>query len=177
MGSAREPVPVKLVAGLLADSEARLQQAHRPLEERFGALETASTPRPWTVTRYYRDELGDRIWRQFVSFADLIEAEALPEAKLACNVTEQLWREGGHRKVNIDPGYVALSKLVLASTKDAGHRVHLCRGIYAEVTLEFVDGSFVACPHTYADYAQAEAVEFFNRVRQSYRSQLRRRQV
>jgi hypothetical protein len=175
MGNAVAPAPVKLVAGLLADSEVRLQQARTSLEERFGTIDNASAPAPWTVTGYYRRELGDRIWRQFVGFTRLVEADALPDIKRATNTLEDSWRAQGDRKVNIDPGYLALSKLVLASTKDAGHRIYLSAGIYAEVTLEFVDGSFAACPHTYADYAEAVALDFFNRVRLAYRVQLRQR--
>ena len=41
------------------------------------------------------------------------------------------------RPLNLDPGYLTLAKLVLASTKDGSHRIYLGEGIYAEVTLFF----------------------------------------
>jgi len=34
--------------------------------------------------------------------------------------------------VNIDPGYISLGKLVLASTKDHAHRLYLGEGVYGE---------------------------------------------
>ena len=56
---------------------------------------------------------------------------------------DQRWEEeyaaaAGHaepRPLNLDPGYLTLGKLVLASTKDFAHRIYLGRGIYAEMTL------------------------------------------
>jgi hypothetical protein len=44
------------------------------------------------------------------------------------------------RPLNLDPGYITAAKLVLASTKDQGHRIYLRDGIFAEVTLRFVRG-------------------------------------
>lgn len=43
------------------------------------------------------------------------------------------------RKVNLDPGYLEPSKLVLASTKNFSHRIYLNQGIYGEVTLLFAN--------------------------------------
>src|SRR5262249_42219216 len=56
------------------------------------------------------------------------------------------------RPINVDPGYLTLSKLVLASTKDHAHRIHLGRGIHAEVTLAYRDGAWRAQPWTYPDF-------------------------
>ena len=46
------------------------------------------------------------------------------------------------RSINLDPGYITLGKLVLASTKDHAHRIYLGQGIYAEVTLEYREGGW-----------------------------------
>jgi hypothetical protein len=86
---------------------------------------------------------------------------------------ENRWRTATGRRVNIDPGYIAATKLVLASTKDAAHRVYLSDGIYAEATLQFARGSFQPCTYTYRDYAAAEVIAFFNAVRRDYLAQLR----
>jgi hypothetical protein len=175
MGAPKVPAPVKLITGLLAASDALLEQAAVALTEHYGPIDSASVPIDWTVTNYYRDEMGPNIRRQFLSFERLITAGDLATVKLATNDIEERWRRASGRQVNIDPGYIAATKLVLASTKDAAHRVYLGRGIYAEVTLLFTNGSFQPHAHTYPDYAAREAVAFFNSVRATCLEQLRGR--
>jgi hypothetical protein len=68
---------------------------------------------------------------------------------------------------------VDLAKLVLASTKDHGHRVYLGQGIYAEVTLQYRGGRFQPWPWTYPDYASEEYCRLFGEIRALYHAQLR----
>jgi hypothetical protein len=164
---------VKLIAGLLAASDALLADAVGALRERFGPVDACSVPVVWNSSPYYRGEMGDDIRRQFVSFERLTAAGALAGLKRRSGAMEDRWRQGNGRRVNIDPGYIATTKLVLASTKDAAHRVYVGGGIYAEVALEFHNGSFHPRARTYPDYANADAVAFFNRVRSTYLAQLR----
>jgi hypothetical protein len=173
MGMARRPAPVKLIAGLLASSDELLGEARAALSRRFGPLDGLSTPSTWNLSDYYCDEMGDVIHRQFVSFEELIAPEKLAGAKQVTNEMENAWRTGAGRRVNVDPGYIATAKLVLASTKDAAHRVYLRSGIYAEATLHFSRGSFQPYAYSYRDYAAADAIAFFNEARARYLLQLR----
>ncbi len=173
MGAAKTPASVKLIAGLLAASDALLSEALAALVKHFGPIESTSTITDWTVSSYYSDEMGPAIRRQFLSFERLIAADELAAVKLATNDLEGRWRTASGRQVNIDPGYIAATKLVLASTKDAAHRICLGQGIYAEVTLLYSTGSFQPHAHTYPDYAAPWAVAFFNGVRATYLEQLR----
>lgn len=175
MGTPKPPAPVKLIAGLLAAADTLLEQAAAALQERFGPVDAQSSAADWTVSTYYRDEMGDTIRRQFISFERLIAADELVVVKLTTYALEERWRSGAGRRVNIDPGYIAATTLVLASTKDAAHRIYLGAGIYAEATLLFSNGSFQPHAHTYPDYAAREAVAFFNAVRAIYLEQLRSR--
>ena len=175
MGTAKAPAPVKLIVGLLAASDELLAGAATTLSGCFGPVDASTPPTAWDVSRYYEFEMGAAIRRQFLSFERLIGAAELVDLKRATNELENRWRVPSGRQVNIDPGYVASTKLVLASTKDASHRVYLSHGIYAEVTLCFANGSFTAHAATYPDYATAAACTFFNRVRAEYVLQLRRR--
>ena len=79
----------------------------------------------------------------------------------------------GRRTVNIDPGYICLERLVLATGKNYTHRIYLSRGIYADLTLVFHRQSFRTLPWTYPDYADPSAVEVFNALRERYKAQLR----
>jgi hypothetical protein len=77
-------------------------------------------------------------------------------------------RQGGHaepRPLNLDPGYLTLAKLVLASTKDHAHRLYLARGIYAEVTLSYKDRQWQPHPWTFPDYRRVDYQAFFDRCR------------
>jgi hypothetical protein len=75
--------------------------------------------------------------------------------------------------VNIDPGYIALGKFVLATTKDRDHRIYVGQGIFAEVTLSYRTGSFAAREWTYPDYASSQYIELLNELRHAYRLQLK----
>jgi hypothetical protein len=173
MGKTRPPQPVKLVVGLLASAPALLEEAQAALAEAYGEIDDSSAPVRWTVSSYYADEMGPDLTRQFLSFARLIAADVLMSIKAATNDLENRWRRGGKRRVNIDPGYVGLTKLVLATTKDAAQRIYLGDGLYAEPTLAYEDGSFRPYTYTYRDYADAGGVRFFNGVRARYLQQLR----
>ncbi len=173
MGTPATPVPVKLIAGLLAADDELLGAAAEALSQHFGPVQSRSPAVAWDHSTYYREEIGAVIRRQFVSFEKLIAPGKLAGLKQLTNQLEDTWRADGRRRVNIDPGYIAATKLVLASTKDAAHRVYLSGGIYAESTLQFSNGSFRPYPHSYPDYAGAEAIAFFNAVRNTYLAQLR----
>ncbi|MBI4518876.1 MAG: bifunctional phosphopantothenoylcysteine decarboxylase/phosphopantothenate--cysteine ligase CoaBC [Deltaproteobacteria bacterium] len=165
MGEPRSPEAVQLVAGLLAATPALLAEARAALSAEFGPLEAASAPYRWSESSYYSEEMGAEIWRQFVSFAACVDAGDLAAVKQRTNAMEGRWRSPQGRRVNLDPGYLADNKLVLASTKDAAHRIYLGGGIYAEATLHFAHGSWRPYPYTYRDYAGDTAVAFFNAVR------------
>ena len=175
MGITQPPLPCKLIVALLGASDTLVDAAAGALEERFGPIDARTALVPWTVSAYYAGEMGDELQRQFASFARLVPADELVALKHVTNTLEAAWRRPAGRQVNIDPGYLTATKLVLATTKDAGHRIYLGSGIYAEVTLAFEHGSFRAGPHTYPDYAEPDTLRFFNQVRGRYLRQLRER--
>ncbi|MEK6733229.1 MAG: DUF4416 family protein, partial [Candidatus Omnitrophota bacterium] len=74
-------------------------------------------------------------------------------------------RSWSGRRINIDPGYISDSKLVLATTKDYFHRIYLTSGIYAEVTLRWRRGGFEPFEWTYPDYQSKEYIDIFNTIR------------
>ncbi len=110
--------------------------------------------------------MGPGLQRQFISFKKPISPLELVRIKLWCNAVEQRrFSSGGKRCVNIDPGYLTLSKLVLATTKDHQHRLYLGKGIFAEVTLRFRDKTFMKWEWTYPDYCTPEYIAIFNHIR------------
>jgi hypothetical protein len=80
---------------------------------------------------------------------------------------------GGRREANIDPGYLLLERLVLATGKNFSHRIYVGRGIYADLTLIYQRGAYRALPWTYPDYAGAPLGRFLAAVRRKYAVDLR----
>ena len=169
MGKVREVSPAALIAGITFSDSNLLSQVLKSLEDDFGPIEIKSPYFDFTMTDYYTSEMGVDLKKFFCCFKNLIEPGTLPDIKLRTNDIELRFakcdEENPFRTVNIDPGYVTLSKLVLASTKDYSHRIFIGKGIYAETTLRFMYGSFVPIDTTYPDYKMPLAIDFFNTVR------------
>lgn len=172
MGLARNAEPVKLIASLFSGEPGLLQQAKDALSNRFGPIDFESELLPFDHTDYYAPEFGGGLQRCIVAFERLISPEDLPDIKTETNELEGVLAGDGNRVVNIDPGYVSLGKLVLATTKDHAHRIYLGRGIYGEVTLTYQRGRFRPWPWTYPDYATDRYCEMFDLLRERYKGQL-----
>jgi hypothetical protein len=177
MGTPREPPPAKYFVALLSSNSQLLTAVEADLMPIFGAVDGRSEILPWNVSRYYEDEMGAGLLRRFVSFMPLTSPGKLAEMKLQTQQVEAKYRgresSSEERRVNVDPGYCEAGKVVLASTKNANHRIYLHSGIFAESTLLYYEGGFHSGLRTYADYRWPEALCFFNSLRAVYLDQLR----
>lgn len=179
MGKPEKPDPVKLFVGVMTGYPETIFDIKNELESRFGRVDGDSQLFPFDYTDYYGDEMGDRLKKKFFAFQALVSPKELVEIKLQANELEKelagkLETEVA-RPVNIDPGYVGLSKMVLATTKNYSHRLYLGKGIYAEVTLKYEDGRYKPLPWTYPDYRSEEYMEFFDSIREKYSRQLQQK--
>ena len=176
MGAIHQFNPVKLFIGILISHKKLMPEVEQRLTTAYGPIDHRSGIIPFDFTDYYEAEMGDIIDRAFFSFERLIEADHLPEIKRQTNQLETeiapMFSEV-KRPVNLDPGYIEQAKVVLASTKNFYHRIYLEGGIFAEVTMHFKNNTYQFFPWTYPDYQSKDYQEFFLRVRQIYRSQLR----
>ncbi len=172
MGHLKEPERAILFTGLLYHDEHWCDRAIEGLVQLWGPVVFVTEPMPWEHSEYYREELGWPIHRRFVLFDRLVDPSEIVEFKLQSNALEQRLSVQGKRTVNIDPGYITLSKLVLATTKNYAHRVYLGKGIYAEVTLYYIKGSFVPHRFTYQDYATEAYIAVFERMRQHLKQRI-----
>lgn len=172
MATPRPGQPVKLIVGLLGTDADLLRRARQSLVRDFGDVDLESDLWPFDQTDYYEAEMGPDLQRWFLSFERLIQPEHLAEIKLRTNDIEQQIADDCslptcRRPVNLDPGYLTLAKLVLATTKDRSHRIYQHSGIYAEVTLHYTQGTWQCWPWTYPDYRRPEYHSFFQRVRRA----------
>jgi len=170
MGTMVEKGNVILVAGLLVPHEEAMEALIRESEKLWGPVSHRSEIFDFDFTDYYEREIGPHLKRQFVAFDTPIRPDTLRESKIMSNELEARLSVGGRRRANVDPGYLDLSKLVVASTKDATYRVYLGEGIYAQPMLWYEKGSYHPWPWAYPDYRTAFAISFFNKVRTDYRA-------
>jgi hypothetical protein len=177
MGVPRTPEPVKYFCGILASDSVVWTWVVSRLTERLGPIDAETEWMPFIYTTYYDAEMGRPIERKFVSFEPLQDPGELAAVKRWTNDLEAEVRRthsSGRRVINLDPGWLNLHQVVLASTKPAGHRIYIGAGIYAELTLWFRDGRWTALPWTYPDYRESAAVAFFAELRDRYRRQRHR---
>ena len=164
---------VRLFSSLFSTEKDLIDKTIEELIELFGSPEVIT---PWLMferTRYYEKEMGWPLYRRFITFKELIPPEELVDKKLITNKIEAKYSSEGKRRINIDPGYICLERLVLATGKNYTHRIYLSHGIYADLTLVFNKGTFKPLEWSYPDYSDNESIDFFNNEREKYKNQLR----
>lgn len=159
---------VKIITGFIFNDPGILKAVMDPLSEKCGDVDSESETFSFDFTDYYNAEMGEGLKRKFVSFKKPSGLEGIHGLKSFTNGLEKRLSSNGRRRINIDPGYLDCGKLVLLTTKDYIHRIHLKENICAEVTLFFEDGTFRPWKWTYPDYRTAGYIDYFNKVRGIY---------
>ncbi|HOK22989.1 MAG TPA: DUF4416 family protein [Candidatus Hydrothermia bacterium] len=177
MGRVKTPEPVLLFAGIIGREEKllKLEDILSPL----GMLEDRSEILSFDeFSRYYEKEMGPNLKRLWISFQGVRSPENLHMVKVISNRIEEEHAEKGLRTINIDPGYVSLSNVILFTTKNYYHRIYIGSGIYSEVTLYYNNPvGFTPLPWTYPDYKSKVALEFFNSQRKKLYMLRKRREI
>lgn len=173
MGRTTAPGPVKLFLAIMYASGTDLSMVLDRLTAAHGPIGHTCGPLAFDYSDYYAREMGTPLEKTYLIFTPLIDRGRLPDIKTATNEFEQEYAREGKRTLNLDPGYLAHDKLVLASTKDFFHRLYLRDGIYGEVTLSYRHGLFRYFSWTYADYREPELHEMLLQARKQLLVQVR----
>ena len=173
MSQPRPPKPAKLVIGFFLKEKALGTPVIQEFVRRFGDVDLVSEWMPFDQTSYYEPELGAPLYRRMVAFETLIHQEELAQVKLFTNEMEHRYTDNGNRAVNIDPGYLLLERLVLATGKNFAHRIYIGKQIYADLTLVFRKGRFESLPWTFPDYTESRMQAFLMRVRDKFSQDLK----
>lgn len=175
MGALRRALPVKLIVGMLGSDADLLRRARQRLVREYGATDSESGLLPFAFTDYYQAEMGSGLLRWFVSFQNLIQPDQLASVKEFTNELEAATQREAMsdvlRPINLDPGYLDLGKLVLATTKDRAHRICIGPRVFAEVTLQYVGGDWQESAWTYPDFQTMSYQEFLTHARELLRVQ------
>lgn len=174
MGTLSEPEPVKLFMSFIALENELFLEGMKDLRSAFGEADTISEKFPFDLTDYYTEEMGKPLFRHFITFERLVPIPLLPEIKRATNQLEGKYATPqGKRRINIDPGYVRLEHVILATTKGYTHRPYLRDGIFADLTLIYRHKSFQPLEWTYPDYRDDAVITLFNQFRKEYLEDLK----
>ncbi len=160
-----------LICAVLYSGREAADEALANLVSRFGGVVSFSEEYFFdSLSTYYCAEMGTDLTKRIFAFEAKGVVDDLSDIKHFTNGIETssaVRDESGvlRRKVNLDPGYLTPSKLVLASTKGYSHRVSIGKGIFAEVTLLYERGEFVKLPWTYQDYCSENVLSFLVKTR------------
>jgi len=161
---------VKLFCGIIISPSMEIEILRGELSGLYGEIDYSAGPVDFSYTSYYEDEMGRDLKRYFISFKEPVNPGRLACIKRETVSLERTLADGGCRRVNIDPGYMEPSKLVLASTKNFAHRIYVGGGIYAEITLLWRRGKFRELEWTFPDYRTPEYQGILENIRKLYMS-------
>jgi hypothetical protein len=168
--------PAKLICGMISGREESFRIAEVRLVECFGPIDLRSPVFPFAGTDYYEKEMGPALKRGFLSFERLVLPDGLSAIKLQTNALEGeigAALSAEYRVVNLDPGILTSSALIMATAKNFAHRVPLSGGIYAHLELLFAKTGVKTLDWTYPDFRSEHYWRFFLDVRKIYLDQLR----
>jgi hypothetical protein len=189
MGQPSQHSPVLLLLAAFSRHGAALDWARQKAAEAWGPIALESPPFDFVETHYYDATMGPGLKKVFFAFQRPVDPAELVDIKLSTNRWEEEYaacqchpasvplaepvppctsqcHPAEPRPLNLDPGYLTLAKLVLASTKDFAHRIYLSRGIYAEITLQYRHHRWQHHEYTFPDYRRADYQQFFTQCRE-----------
>lgn len=173
MGTEREPEKVLLVMTVFSNSKKLIEDLKIEIQEIYGEIILNSPTFLFNETSYYEKEMGKDLNLEIIAFKNFISPKDISQIKVKTNFLEKKLRNAENhnvkRAINIDPGYVTLNKFVLATTKDAGHRIYIDNGIYGEATLSYENKGWKEHSYTYKNYKNKEYQEFLTTVREFYK--------
>ena len=170
MAEPKAPPPTLQLVAIFSRHWQALDGARQQITAAWGEIALESPRFDHSETSYYQAEMGPGLSKQFLILDRFYDPGQLPQSKLQSNRWEAELAASGEyteeRPVNVDPGYLTLTKLVLASDKDRAHRIYMADGIYAEECLYYLDQRWQARPWTYPDYQRADFQAFFVAARE-----------
>lgn len=172
MGTTAQFEREKLILAMLYTSEAEAALLKERLIAEFGTMDVISAPYCFSeISPYYDREMGGTAQRILFSFHECKDPATLAMIKEKTNAIEAKYAVDGNRRINLDPGLIGCGRLTLATTKNAGHRIPLQNGIYAELTLFYARGGWHPFPWTYMDFKTTHVHTFLSESRKIYMRQ------
>lgn len=142
-----------------------LEDVKKNLESLFGPEIYQTENFPFTHTDYYNSKMYPPLHKYFAAY-NIIESPAnLAIYKRILVDIEKTCSKDNRRFVNIDIGYLALEKIVVASTKNFSHRIYIGKGVYGDLQFLRLKNKYKPMDWTFPDYKQNFVLQFFEKVR------------
>jgi len=165
MGQQRDLEDALLFLAISFRPEIKYDWIVKEIVPQFGDAAEVSAPFDFSHSHYYQEEMGQNLKKIFLFFKGFYDVAQVVETKIQSNQIERQYSVDSRRTINLDPGYLTLAKLVLSTTKNFDHRIHIASGIYGDIQLRFRHGKFVENPWTYPDYKDQKSIDFFIKAR------------
>ena len=161
----------KLIIGAIYADPQWLMQAKTSMQMQGWEIQHQSEEFPFDQTDYYSTEMGEGLKRCFFSVKGLQSLEFSADWKLKTAEIEQQLSNKGKRRINLDPGYLDLSRVVLLSGKEGSHKIYLRNGVWADLVLLKDKGGYRNFPWTFPDIRTGRYDDFFLQLRSEFKKE------
>ena len=173
MAQGQTPLPVKYFCAILYRDHSAFKRALELLYTICGEADFYGKDHLFDVTDYYAPEMGSPLYRKQVSFEPLRGPTELPHVKIECNRIESELAFNRNRTVNLDCGYLDHNKFLLASAKEAGQKIYLDKGIYADLAGRYKNGKYQPFEWSFPDFRDGRYDAELLEMRRRYLFQLK----
>ena len=161
----------KLIIGVIYADPQWLLKAKSEIKRQSWEIENQSQEFAFDQTDYYSKEMGDGLKRCFLSIKGLQSLEFSAEWKLKTLEIEKQLSNKGKRRINLDPGYLDLSRVVLLSAKEGSHKIYLRNGVWADLVLVKDKGGYRNLEWTFPDIRTGHYNDFFLQIRAEFKKE------
>ena len=161
----------KLIIGAIYENQKWLIKAKSSMQRQGWGIQYQSQEFPFDQTEYYSTEMGEGLKRCFLSIKGLQSLELSADWKLKTAEIEQQLSNKGKRRINLDPGYLDLSRVVLLSGKEGSHKIYLRNGVWADLVLLKDIGGYRNFPWTFPDIRTGCYDDFFLQLRAEFKKE------
>ena len=162
----------KLIVGALYSDPQLLEQAKVQMRKLEWNIQYQSLEFPFDQTDYYAPEMGNRLKRCFLSMKGVQSLEFSADWKLSTVAIENRLSHTGKRRINLDPGYLDLQRVVLFSGKEGPQKIYMRNGVWADLVLLKDKQGYRDLPWTFSDLRDGRYNDFFLQVRSEFKAEI-----
>ena len=162
---------VKLIIGAIYADPQWLMESKSAMQRQIWEIQHQSQVFPFDQTDYYSTEMGEGLKRCFMCIKGLQPLEFSAEWKLKTLEIEKQFSNKGKRRINLDPGYLDLTRVVLLSGKEGSHKIYLRNGVWADLVLLKDRRGYRNFTWTFPDIRTGRYNDFFLQLRTEFKKE------
>jgi len=159
----------KLIFGALYSDPYWLEQAKEKLVKQKREIQHQSLEYSFDQTDYYSSEMGVALKRRFLSIRGVYSLESSVDWKIRMLEIENQLSLDGKRRINLDPGFIDLHRVVLLSRKEGPQKIYIGHGVWADLVLLKNKEGYRKFSWTFPDLRDGRYNDFFLKVRSEFK--------